>query len=171
MAIAVKQVGAILGSAALLAGATAAPALAGDAAPHGAGVPGPVAIEAEAAGAAAGTAVCANDYVEGVFSYSQDALTSAGQMRSVFAKAAATLCASMPEYAVAASGGAGGAGIVVRSDGAEQMATVEELQGDASATRIMGCACSSNGPGGGAIANAEASGASLEAVAVAAGAR
>ena len=50
-------------------------------------------------------------------------------------------------------------------------ATVDEMaEGKGAKTLVMACACASNVPGGGAIANAEVSGVSLEAIAQMAGA-
>ena len=104
------------------------------------------------------TADVAVEAVEGEFAYTQDALTGMG----VFAKAAAAACASMPDYAATCTCMT----IAIASGDAELVATVQEMMADGQVeTHIMGCACSSNAPAGGAVANAEVSGVSLESVA------
>ena len=88
--------------------------------------------------------------VEGTFAFSQDALTSNGDIASLFRKAAATLCEGLPVY---------DADTVCE-------ATIEELTEQTDVENlVIGCACSSNMPGGGAIANAEVSGIPVAAVA------
>ena len=119
----------------------------------------PAAAEAEAAAAAGAEAQAA----EGELSWTQDALTGMG----VFAKAAAAACASAADYGADCTCMA----IAISSGDAELVATVSEMMADGEAeTHIMGCACSSNAPAGGAVANAEVSGVSLASVAGLAGA-
>ena len=89
--------------------------------------------------------------VEGSFSYDQDAVSSNAEISGVFCKAAATLCASLPTY------------VTVAGPNASFTATVDELAGEeGAASYVMACSCATNVAGGGAIANAEVEGVSLE---------
>lgn len=104
--------------------------------------------------------------VAGAFSYDQAVLTPSGDIAGAFAKAASAVCASLPDYCadvqrvLAVSGPAG-----------SFEATVSGMAGeDGAQSHVMGCACSSNVAGGGAIANAEVSGVALSSVAALAGA-
>lgn len=99
--------------------------------------------------------------VQGSFSYDQNVTTSTQAVVNVFNKAAASLCAALPQYAVDAQGRA----ICVKSPNTALVATVDELSEGDTVTYTMGCACASNGPGGGAVMNAEVSGVSLASVA------
>ena len=99
--------------------------------------------------------------VEGVFSFSQDAVTCNQDIASIFQKAAATLCQTMPDYDAMAAPEA----IEVSGPQASFAATVEGLGDEGAAGAIMGCACATNVPGGGAIANAEVQGVALAAIA------
>ncbi|WP_304426157.1 hypothetical protein [uncultured Adlercreutzia sp.] len=100
--------------------------------------------------------------VEGVFSFSQAATTPTQGIVEVFNKAATTLCAALPQYDVDAQGRA----VCVKSPNTAFVATVDEMGAeDAAESYIIGCACATNGPGGGAIMNAEVEGVSLAAVA------
>lgn len=106
--------------------------------------------------------------VEGTFSYNQAMTTSNATITDVFSKAAAVMCHSMPEYTVANAkairvGGAAGQSF---------SATVDQLGGQQNGrSLVIACACSTNGAGGGAIANAQASGVMLETIAAFANAR
>lgn len=97
--------------------------------------------------------------VEGTFSFDQGAVTSTGSIAGVFAKAAAALCTAMPAYEAAAAAQA----IEVSRDGAAAFeATVDTMaESEGAESYTMACACSTNAPGGGAIANAEVEGVSL----------
>ena len=101
--------------------------------------------------------------VSGTFSYSQTALTPNKTITEVFCKAAATLCASLPDYGCSYVQ----ASINVSGDVDNAFsATVSEMTDqEGAAKHVMACACASNVPGGGAIANAEVEGVSLESVA------
>lgn len=112
--------------------------------------------------AALGTKAIAN--VNGTFSYDQSAKTSAAHIATHFAKAAAVLCESLPTYGAAIA-----AGPIAISLGADPQATLEATVAEiadeeGSESYDMACSCASNGPGGGAIANAEVSGVSLASV-------
>lgn len=99
--------------------------------------------------------------VEGSFSFDQDAVSSNESLRQVFAKAAAALCEGLPVYELTSDGS-----ILVSGPGGFMEATVADMaEEDGSSAYVIGCACSSNGAGGGAIANAEVSGVALESVA------
>lgn len=119
----------------------------------------------EATGQAVGASTVSVRSVEGSFSYDQNVVTSNASISKTFAKAAAVLCESLPRY-----GAAPMAAITVGADGGWFSATVEEMADDEGAQgRVLGCACASNVAGGGAIANAEVSGASFESIAHLAG--
>lgn len=149
-----KTIGAAAGSLILLSSAAlaAAPAvmdITADAAPTSA-------VEQADEQAAAMTDV---QRVEGQFSYDQGVTTSNEAIASVFAKAAAALCDP--------SGEPGGSIIaraiqVTCATGACFEATVADMADEEGAdSYTIGCSCATNGPGGGAIANAEVSGVSL----------
>lgn len=150
--------------------ANTAGALLGVAALVGGGVAGVMpAVAAEAPASASEAVEVASDLdaaslevaVEGSFTYDQNAVTSSETIRSTFAKATASVCASMPTYAAECTCWS----IALSSGDSELIATVSEMTGEYAGTHIMGCACSSNIAGGGAIANAEVSGVSIEAIA------
>ncbi|MCI8366739.1 MAG: hypothetical protein HFJ66_03955 [Eggerthellaceae bacterium] len=148
----VKTLGGVMSAVALISGgagmAVAAPAVAApvDAAP--------ITAADEASGV-----VDAVRAVEGTFSFTQDAVTSNADLSGVFSKAAATLCAALPTYSVEAVSSA----IQVTGPEASFEATVADMAADEDAVSYqMACACASNVPGGGAIANAEVEGVSLE---------
>ena len=106
--------------------------------------------------------------VVGCFAYDQLATTPATGISSVFAKAAAALCASAPEYGFTCACAA----LQVTAPGASLQVTVPDLAAeDEASSYTLKCACASNVAGGGAVANADVSGASLASVAKAAGAR
>lgn len=148
----VKTIGGVMSAVALISG--------------GAGVAQAATIEPAAAAPAAATTLAAADTeaparaVEGTFSYTQDALSSNAEISGVFCKAAATLCASLPTYGCEA---VKAAAVTVAGPNASFTATVDELAGEEEATSyVMACSCATNIAGGGAIANAEVEGVSLE---------
>lgn len=104
--------------------------------------------------------------VQGEFSYTQDTLTSNDAISTVFMKAAASLCATAADEVMTQCVAA----IEVGGDVANgYTATVDEMAESDGATHfIMGCTCASNGPAGGAIANAEVEGVALASVLAAA---
>ncbi len=104
--------------------------------------------------------------VEGTFTYSQTETTANDAISSVFTKAAATLCQTLPTYCAACGGM-----IQVTGLGGSFDATVSDMAGDdEQASSIMACSCSSNVAGGGAVANAGVSGVGIAQVASLAGA-
>ena len=146
----VKTIGGVMSAVALVSG--------------GAGVAQAATIEPAAAAPASATTLAAADVadteapahaVEGTFSYTQDAVSSNAEISGVFCKAAATLCASLPTY--------GCESVTVAGPNASFTATVDELADEEEATSyVMACSCATNVAGGGAIANAEVEGVSLE---------
>ena len=148
----VKTIGGVMSAVALISG--------------GAGVAQAANIEPAAAAPAAATTLAAADTeaparaVEGTFSYTQDAVSSNAEISGVFCKAAATLCSSLPTYGCEA---VKAAAVTVAGPNASFTATVDELAGEEEATSyVMACSCATNVAGGGAIANAEVEGVSLE---------
>ena len=149
----VKTIGGVMSAVALISG--------------GAGVAQAATIEPAAAAPASATTLAAADVadteaparaVEGTFSYTQDAVSSNAEISGVFCKAAATLCASLPTYGCEA--------VTVAGPNASFTATVDELADEEEATSyVMACSCATNVAGGGAIANAEVEGVSLETLA------
>lgn len=114
--------------------------------------------------AAAITESTAPTRVEGTFSYDQSTVTPTAQMADVFAKAAAVLCQGMPQYEVMQPSDV----IRVANLSVNEVceATVEELADQTDVENlIIGCACSTNAAGGGAIANADVQGVTLAAAA------
>ena len=106
---------------------------------------------------------------EGEFSYSQDVVTPNERIASVFKVAAVSLCSSMPQYIATeleqnvTVGGSAASG--------QYVGTVADMADEEGATAFtMACSCASNLAGGGAIANADVSGVSLESVAALVGA-
>ena len=150
----IKLVGSTVGAIALLTPAVAA---AVPVETQIVGVPAAVAATCETEAATATAAMP----VEGVFSYDQGIVTSTQAIAEVFNKAAASLCTSLPQYEADAQGRV----LCVKSPGVSLSATVENMAEDGAESYVIGCACASNGPGGGAIMNAEVSGVSLEAIA------
>lgn len=149
-----KKVGALVGCAMLASGAMAAPAVAAE--------PGTLCGEAAIQDVLQETAVVngltAVSNVAGTFSYTQDSLSSNGYISNVFSKAAATLCSSLPDYAIRNVE----ENLVIRgADGAAWTVPEQTLENE-SAAKIIGCSCASNAPGGGATVQAEVSGISLE---------
>ena len=156
-----RTMGAVAGSAVLAAGfalagaAQVQPALASET--DGAAVA--AAAEGVQAGASGATQARA---VEGEFAFDQAALTPTADISAVFAKAATALCAGLPDYALTCACGA--PIMVVGPDGATMQATVADLADGAEGSLVMGCSCATNAAGGGAIVNAQVSGASLASV-------
>lgn len=126
----------------------------------------PVAVDAPeaavAADQAAGKQVAAAPVVSGDFAFAQDVITPNDTIGTVFAKAAATLCQCTAQEAATCCASA----IAVGGDvtGAFSATVADMAAGDASTRVIMGCSCATNVAGGGAIANAEAEGVTLESV-------
>lgn len=147
---------ALVGTAALVGsvGLGAAPAFAGSEAPVE-----PVAVD-QACEDVSSESPAASKAVEGTFSFDQNRLTPTSSL-GVFQKAAAALCVALPQYM------APSAGVTVTAQGDEVLAaTVEEMVEDGEETSsIVGCACSSNLPGGGAVANVSVSGMTVAALA------
>lgn len=99
--------------------------------------------------------------VEGVFSFTQEAVTSNKEIGAVFAKAAAVLCQTMAGEAISSAPSIAVGGDVVSSF----TATVTDMaEGDGAVSYVMGCTCATNVAGGGAIANAEVEGVALESI-------
>ena len=131
----VKTIGGVMSAVALISG--------------GAGVAQAATIEPAAAAPAAATTLAA-----------ADAVSSNAEISGVFCKAAATLCASLPTYGCEA---VKAAAVTVAGPNASFTTTVDELAGEEEATSyVMACSCATNVAGGGAIANAEVEGVSLE---------
>lgn len=107
--------------------------------------------------------------VEGSFSYDQSAVSSNKTISDVFCKAATALCSSLPNYGITSAQPP----LSVTGDVDNTFsATVDDMANqEGTASHVMACACASNLPGGGAIANAEVEGVSLESVAKLAQAR
>ncbi len=150
-----KTVGAFAGAAMLAVSGAAAvvPAVA-----QPADAAGVVATDQAAAAKAGATSAT----VQGSFTFAQDVVTSNDTISTVFAKAAATLCQCATQEAATCCASV----IAVGGDVANSYsATVAEMAGNDASTRvIMGCSCASNVAGGGAVANAEAEGVTLESV-------
>lgn len=119
-----------------------------------------VAAEAPAAASQAG-GVTAVRNVQGSFSFDQNVVSSNSSISQIFSKAASSLCESLATY-----GAIKADAITVAAGGNSLSATVDEMADEDGATSfLMGCACSSNVAGGGAVMNAHASGVTLESVA------
>lgn len=153
-----KTVGAFAGAAmlAVTGAASVVPAVAQP-------VDGAVAADAVvAADQAAAAQASTKATVQGSFTFAQDVVTSNDTISTVFAKAAATLCQCTTQEAATCCASV----IAVGGDVANSYsATVAEMAGNDASTRvIMGCSCATNVAGGGAVANAEAEGVTLESV-------
>lgn len=105
--------------------------------------------------------------VQGTFKFDQNALSATEIVSSVFNKAAATLCNTLPTYKVALEQGSIALGGDVSNP---TLATVDDIAEESGSGYIMACACATNLAGGGAIMNAEVSGVSVETLAKMAGA-
>ncbi len=143
---------ALIGASAMPLAAVAAPAVD---APESAA---PAAVQV-GENAAANNGTVRSDHVEGTFSFDQGAVTPTTEIASVFAKAAATLCQALPGYSCDAVA----QHLMLSSNGNPViLATAQELAAqDGEAGFVMACACATNGPGGGAVVNAEVSGTSV----------
>lgn len=110
------------------------------------------------------TCYVTSQVMDGAFSFSQNVLSSNSQIANVFNKASAALCApACADSQEAANLAVGGKALTVAGQDnriTSTLATMEESEGETKT--IMGCACSANLPGGGAMINAEVSGVSLE---------
>ena len=111
--------------------------------------------------------VAAHAPVQGAFTFSQDELTPNKTIATVFKTAANALCSSMPRYAEGMAAPSRMGGDVPHAF----TATIGEMTEEGAVSSIIGCACSSNQPGGGAIANAEVSGVPLASIAAKVGIR
>lgn len=122
----------------------------------------PEAAAAEAAEGAQGAGAVKQATVQGEFAYDQATVTPTATISAMFTKAAATLCATAPEYAQQC---VVNCPIHVTGNGAAMDATVADMAGeDGNKAMIMGCACSTNAAGGGAIMNAQAEGVAIATV-------
>ena len=100
--------------------------------------------------------------VRGTFVFDQTTTVATASIVEVFNKAAATLCSAMPQYAVDAQGRP----VCVKSPNTSFTATIDELSDEEGVqSYIIGCACATNAPGGGAIINADVQGVSLASIA------
>ena len=144
------KTGAILGTALLVgaAGAAFAPAIGTDA-------PAAFAQESAQDVAVAKGATVGAERLEGTFAYNQDVVSSSAQIRGIFCKAAATLCASLPQYGTTTCGSM----LVSGPNGPVFDGVLGQGDSDDSASsHIIGCSCATNAAGGGAIVNADVSG-------------
>lgn len=102
------------------------------------------------------------DKAEGRFSYTQDVVTPNSTIASVFMTAATSVCASMPQYVASEMG----CDISVSAPSGSYVGSVADMSAEEGAAALMmACSCASNVAGGGAIANADVSGVTLETVA------
>lgn len=166
--VAGKAAGAIFGTVTLMGGVVAAPVLVADdafAVESAVGIAAEVTASEQSA-VEADPGVRSASAVEGEFSFTQGVVTSSGTISSVFCKAASVVCASLPQYGIECARMA----IDIASGDVLLSATVEEMSEEDAVSHLMGCSCASNVAGGGAIANAEVSGASVAAIAALAGA-
>lgn len=100
--------------------------------------------------------------VSGTFAYDQAVTTSNATISTLFTKAAATLCASLPEYGMTQTSIA----VSVSGPNGLYSGTVADMAAeDGAASALMGCACATNTAGGGAIMNAQAQGVALATIA------
>lgn len=158
-----KTVTALVGTMALTASAFAgtAPALADNAKQVSDQAPQSISQQQSNMDDANGAAKTAR--VQGTFSFDQGVLTSTADITTRFSKAAASLCANMPTYLVSR----GEAPIAVGGDVDNGFSATLSEMADQEGTESyeLACSCASNGPGGGAIANAEVEGVSLASIA------
>lgn len=158
-----KTVTALVSTVALSASAFAgaAPALADNAKQASDQAPQSISQQQSTSDAASSTVKVAN--VQGTFGFSQNVLTSTADITTRFSKAAASLCANMPTYLVSRSEAPIAVGGDVDSGFSATLSEIAEQEGTESYE--LACSCASNGPGGGAIANAEVEGVSLASIA------
>ncbi len=152
----IKTAGALLSAAALISGGAVSVAAAAPAAPAQQDTQATVELVDVA------SATVEERAVEGTFGYSQDVVSSTEQISCIFCKAAATLCAGLPQYSAQLVG----SHVVVSGDnGVSFEASVADMAADEDATSyVMACACATNAAGGGAVANADVSGVSLASI-------
>ncbi|WP_251230197.1 hypothetical protein [Adlercreutzia aquisgranensis] len=104
--------------------------------------------------------------VAGAFAFNQEAVTGNRDIATTFRTAAATLCASLPKYAVDEV-----ATVCVNGPAGSSFAMIAGADGASDVENVMiGCVCATNAAGGGAAANARVSGTSLQSLAARAGA-
>lgn len=154
-----KTVTALVGSVALATSAAAgvAPALAVGTEQT------PLATDCQRIDANAPGGIVKTANVQGTFGFDQAVLSSTADISTVFSKAAATLCSSMPVYAEARSEQPISVGGDVNEGYSATLSEIAEEEG--ADAYEMACSCASNVPGGGAIANAEVEGVSLASIA------
>lgn len=101
--------------------------------------------------------------VEGAFSFDQGILSTTAEISGRFTQAAATLCTTMPAYFDSVREQP----ITIGGDvDSAVSATLSDIAAEEGAEAFeMACSCASNIAGGGAIANAEVEGVSLESIA------
>lgn len=100
--------------------------------------------------------------VTGEFGYSQAVLTPVSQLSGVFAKSAAVLCQSLPDYGCQEYASS----LLVSAPGSPVVeAAVRDLVQEHEVSVTMACSCATNAPGGGAVANAETQGVLLKSLA------
>ena len=123
---------------------------------------------AKAAATTQATDAPARSTVFGQFAFTQDAVTPVSQLAGAFSKSAAVLCQSLPQYGCQECVNQ----LILSAPGSpEVQAAVQELaQREGGASFTMACACATNAPGGGAMANAEAQGVLLKSLAALMGA-
>ena len=155
-----RRTAALVGSA-MLASAGAFAAIPGVAAAEETPCPADAVAESGEATVAEGSGAKAAT-VGGAFSFTQDRVTDGSVLSGMFAKAANALCQTLPRYCVSC----GGLIQVTGPNGAAFSAAANDLAGDdGAAGGIMACACASNVAGGGAVANADVTGASIATIA------
>ncbi len=163
-----QVLGAIVGAAALATSGTAfAAPLINDAAQANDNANAAAETQTEASAYAADLVQVSD--VQGEFSFNQNAVTPNGQIATMFATAVSSMCSAMPDYITASVNW----NVSVTNNGQEVInATVDEMAEKEGATSyVMACSCASNLAGGGAIANAEVSGITIESLATLAGAK
>lgn len=96
--------------------------------------------------------------VSGTFAYDQAATTPNATISTLFTKAAATLCASLPDYGMTQMSIALS---VTGPNGFYSGTVADAAESEGAASTLMGCACATNTAGGGAIMNAQAQGVAL----------
>ena len=123
-------------------------------------------VETEQQDAGIATTKVAN--VQGAFSFDQNVTTGNEEIRQVFQKAVARMCASLPQYDL--EDGFDWPISITGDDGSSQVTTLDKMEGEQGTTgKIMTCSCTANAAGGRSIVTAEVEGVSVEAVAVEAG--
>ena len=105
--------------------------------------------------------------VTGQFAYDQNVTTASDSIRDVFAMAAATLCASVPDYGATSLGQA----IDVRGPHSYALSPSRASEDADNDGFLLACSCATNVAGGGAIANAHVQGVTVASVASTARAR